>query len=172
MREFQKSTAAIKASLQKVRFATFTLQKEENPKAGVDVRDEENLSSAPEELRQEREVARCVCSAANMVVINREELLWNCCGWGGWGYYFPPVCVCQYVRPYVCVWEWVYAKESAEGKGCGAAQVPLISPTCGCGCTLLSFSFHELGAFLTFFIFLTFSRHMSDIFLGCNYLLF
>lgn len=85
MREFQKSTAAIKASLQKVRFATFTLQKEENPKAGVDVRDEENLSSAPEELRQEHEVARCVCSAANMVAINREELLWNCCGWGGVG---------------------------------------------------------------------------------------
>lgn len=49
------------------------------------MRDEENLSSAAEELRQEHEVARCVCSAANMVVINREELLWNCCGWGGWG---------------------------------------------------------------------------------------
>lgn len=43
MRELQKSTAAIEASLQNVRFVTFTLQKEENPKAGVDVRDEERL---------------------------------------------------------------------------------------------------------------------------------
>lgn len=116
------------------------------------------LAAALQE-RQRRAESRLhgVCSAANMVVINGEGS-WGVMG--GWGAcYFPPMSVCQYVKPYVCVQEGVYTKETAEGVGYGAAQVPLTIPTCWGGCAL---SFSWIRVILI--PFLPFPGHLSDIF--------